>query len=132
MSLPVVNINISYEDEKGAFLSPSYSTGDLNFSIPEKIRDFLSKFKSQEKDLASDFANIDIDSRDDSATSELATLKYMNQLVRVHPVFSSFLTASYHSNESPTVINRCWSLTWKIFIPYASLLRVLPPFLTCQ
>lgn len=65
MSLPVVNINISYEDEK------------------EKIRDFLSKFKGQEKDLANDFASIDIGDRDDNATSETASLKYMNQLQRI-------------------------------------------------
>ncbi|KAF8226759.1 minichromosome maintenance protein mcm7p [Tricholoma matsutake] len=65
MSLPVVNINISYEDEK------------------EKIRDFLSKFKGQEKDLANDFASIDIGDRDDNATSETAFLKYMNQLQRI-------------------------------------------------
>jgi hypothetical protein len=87
MSLPVVNINISYEDEKGAFY-PLPTTGRLIFYIPEKIRDFLSKFKSHDKDLANDFANIDIGSHDDNVPSETTSLKYMNQLVRVYYVFS--------------------------------------------
>lgn len=33
--------------------------------------------------MANDFASIDIGDRDDNATSETASLKYMNQLVRV-------------------------------------------------
>lgn len=58
------------------------------FFIPEKIRDFLSKFKSQEKDLVNDFANIDIDGRDDSTISETGSIKYMNQLVRLNAMLS--------------------------------------------
>ncbi|CAA7271618.1 unnamed protein product [Cyclocybe aegerita] len=63
MSLPVANINIKYDDEK------------------ERITDFLSKFKStQEKDLAQDLANIDIDDGRDTTNPEFASLKYMKQL----------------------------------------------------
>jgi len=59
-------------------LSPLF-TYDL-----DKITDFLSKFKgSLEKDLAQDFANIDIRTDDRAGQEESISLKYMQQLVRV-------------------------------------------------
>ncbi|KAF8163399.1 minichromosome maintenance protein mcm7p [Crassisporium funariophilum] len=65
MSLPVAHINVDYDAEK------------------DKIRDFLSKFKSsQEKDLAQDFANFGIDD-DDLAAGGRTSIKYMQQLQRV-------------------------------------------------
>jgi hypothetical protein len=71
--------------------------------------------------LVNELANIDISSYD--APSETTSPKYMNHLVRVFCVFSVHLTMYLTyccSNEYPTVINRCWSLTWKIFTRYAS------------
>ncbi|KAG5645073.1 hypothetical protein DXG03_007163 [Asterophora parasitica] len=64
MSLSTHENSISYEDEK------------------EKITDFLSKFKGQEKDLTLDFANIDIGAEGD-ARAEALSPKYMAQLQRV-------------------------------------------------
>ena len=105
MSLPVVNINISYEDEKGAFFSYLFIAWGLIFFIPEKIRDFLSKFKSQEKDLVNDFANIDIDGRDDSTTSE-TRIKYMTQLVRVNATFSLYFSVDFDQFSQQRIANR--------------------------
>ncbi|KAF5380949.1 hypothetical protein D9615_004126 [Tricholomella constricta] len=64
MSLNTFDNSISYEDEK------------------DKITDFLSKFKAQEKDLAQDFANIDIGA-DGDARAEALSPKYMAQLQRI-------------------------------------------------
>ena len=53
-------------------------------STTDRIRDFLSKFKSsQEKDFTLDFANIDLRDRSDPQRDESTSLKYMQQLVRV-------------------------------------------------
>ncbi|EGN95589.1 hypothetical protein SERLA73DRAFT_113215 [Serpula lacrymans var. lacrymans S7.3] len=66
MSLPVININISYDDER------------------EKIQDFLSNFVSPEKDLDRRFADIGIsDAEDEDQSSRGRTMKYMDQLQRI-------------------------------------------------
>ncbi|KIM49345.1 hypothetical protein M413DRAFT_438531 [Hebeloma cylindrosporum] len=65
MSLPVVDIDIKYDDEK------------------DKIRDFLSKYKGGENDLARGFANIGIDDSDDASHNETLSLKYMHQLQQI-------------------------------------------------
>jgi hypothetical protein len=49
-----------------------------------RIRDFLSKFKQEEKDLAQNFANIDIEDQTNGIPAEIRSLKYMSQLVRVY------------------------------------------------
>ncbi|KAF8077758.1 MCM2/3/5 family-domain-containing protein [Lyophyllum atratum] len=64
MSLPTIDNSTSYEDEK------------------TRITDFLSKFKGQEKDLALDFANIDIGADGDVAV-DTVSLKYIVQLQRI-------------------------------------------------
>jgi hypothetical protein len=51
--------------------------------LADRIRDFLSKFKWQEKDLAQNFANIGIDDNDRGVPAELQGLKYMSHLVSV-------------------------------------------------
>jgi len=52
---------------------------------PDKIKDFLSKFKEQQgKDLEENFADIDIHDDEGTDGDELKSLRYMNQLVRVH------------------------------------------------
>lgn len=48
-----------------------------------RIRDFLSKFKQEEKDLAQNFANIGIEDNTNGIPAEIRSLKYMSQLVRV-------------------------------------------------
>ena len=85
MSLPIVTLNINYEDEKGG-LGLCFVVLTFILSL-DKIKDFLSKFKSQETDLAKDFANIDIDDDEHVAAPDTTSLKYMNQLVRVLVTF---------------------------------------------
>ncbi|KAG9318608.1 minichromosome maintenance protein mcm7p [Chiua virens] len=66
MSLPVVKINVDYDDELG------------------KIRNFVSTYVSHEKDLDRDFANIALDDADDDQQgSRTKGLKYMQQLQRI-------------------------------------------------
>ncbi|KAK7034043.1 DNA replication licensing factor MCM7 [Paramarasmius palmivorus] len=65
MSLPVYHLDVDYEAEK------------------DKINNFLSTFKSTEKDLDTTFSNIHISDDDDGAQSELLSLKYMRQLQRI-------------------------------------------------
>lgn len=50
-----------------------------NCHFLDKIKDFLSKFKVQEKDLATGFANIDIAGDGDAYPG--TSPKYMDQLV---------------------------------------------------
>ncbi|KII89182.1 hypothetical protein PLICRDRAFT_29538 [Plicaturopsis crispa FD-325 SS-3] len=65
MSLPVVNINVNYEDEK------------------EKIQAFLSNFVG-EKDLTRGMADIGLDDdEDDDIPARTKSLKYMQQLQKV-------------------------------------------------
>jgi len=63
-------------------------SGALTFH-PEKIRDFLSKYKGNESDLAQGFANIGIDDEDEASQREALSLKYVHQLVRVIPTFDA-------------------------------------------
>ncbi|KAF9013918.1 MCM-domain-containing protein [Cyathus striatus] len=66
MSLPVINLNINYEDEK------------------EKIKDFLSKFKqSSDKDLEHNFANIELNDDSTPVAAHNERIKYMEQLQRI-------------------------------------------------
>ncbi|KZT71252.1 MCM-domain-containing protein [Daedalea quercina L-15889] len=64
MSLPVVTIDVNYEDEK------------------EKIQEFLSSFVSQDKDIARGIADIDINGDKDAPASG-RTIKYMEQMQRI-------------------------------------------------
>ncbi|PPR01493.1 hypothetical protein CVT26_015116 [Gymnopilus dilepis] len=63
MSLPVEEISIKYDDEKGE--------SQFNF------------YGNQEKDLEQDFADIDIHGDDDVSNPETRSLKYMKQLQRI-------------------------------------------------
>ncbi|KAG6376268.1 minichromosome maintenance protein mcm7p [Boletus reticuloceps] len=65
MSLPVVKINVNYDEEL------------------DKIRHFLSTYVNHDKDLDRDFANIalDDDDEEDHVGSRTKGLKYMQQLV---------------------------------------------------
>jgi len=85
MSLPIITLNISYEDEKGG-LGLCFVVSTFILSL-DRIKDFLSKFKSRETDLAKDFANIDIDDDEHVVAPDTTSLKYMNQLVRVLVTF---------------------------------------------
>ncbi|KAH9930757.1 MCM-domain-containing protein [Fomitopsis serialis] len=64
MSLPVVTIDVNYEDEK------------------EKIQEFLSSFVSQDKDIARGIADININNDDDTPEGG-RNKKYMEQLQRI-------------------------------------------------
>ena len=88
MALPVVNIDINYEDEKGAL--PAFFTAFFPTSgcHADKIQEFLSSYVSKDKDIARGIADIDINN-DDDAPSVGRSLKYMEQLVRV-PSLSPF------------------------------------------
>lgn len=55
----------------------SYPLKLKNFA--ESIKSFLTTFKSDEKDLTHAIADLNVD--DDHAATELASLKYMRQLV---------------------------------------------------
>lgn len=88
MSLPVTSININYVEEKGRFSFWYFRIPCLIF--PDKIRNFLSTFKSSREDLAQDFANIGIDD-DDVPPAARTSLKYMHQLVRVVLLFDASL-----------------------------------------
>ncbi|KAF8844833.1 minichromosome maintenance protein mcm7p [Paxillus ammoniavirescens] len=63
MSLPVIKINVDYDEEL------------------DKIQNFLSTYVSHDKDLDRDFANIALD--DDEDASGRKELKYMHQLQRI-------------------------------------------------
>ena len=67
---------------KKVYIHPKSSQSML-IRLSDRIRDFLSKFKWQEKDLAQNFANIGIDDNDRGVPAELQGLKYMGQLVSV-------------------------------------------------
>lgn len=87
-SLPVIDIGVDYRADKGTYMACSLSPQSVLILRPDKIKDFLSNFKgSQEKDLAQDFASIDIRDDQQTTTDEPAQLKYMNQLVRVKTRF---------------------------------------------
>lgn len=87
-SLPVIDIGVDYRADKGIYIPCSFSLQSVLILRPDKIKDFLSKFKgSQEKDLAQNFADIDIRDDQQAITDEPTQLKYMNQLVRVKTRF---------------------------------------------
>ncbi|KAH7923464.1 minichromosome maintenance protein mcm7p [Leucogyrophana mollusca] len=66
MSLPIVNINVNYDDEL------------------ETIQNFLSTYVGQDKDLNRGFADIALsDDEDDQPESSRKSLKYMQQLQRI-------------------------------------------------
>ena len=76
MALPIINIDVNYDSEKGECLLP------LNLPLlsrpPERIGDFLSTFvaKNIEQDLA------DLDLEDEPTHNRYKGLKYMTQMVR--------------------------------------------------
>ena len=75
MSLPVTNININYEEEKGkSLITWSLFCTDI---ILGKIKTFLEKFEGR-KDVTLGMADLDIQ---DGDMNPLNRLKYMSQLV---------------------------------------------------
>lgn len=78
MSLPVVNIAVNYDDEKGSFIGlRSLCKAD---AYTEKIQGFLSTFVG-EKDVTQGMANIGLGDEDDNIPMRTKSLKYMYQLV---------------------------------------------------
>ncbi|KAF6764049.1 minichromosome maintenance protein mcm7p [Ephemerocybe angulata] len=76
-----------------------------------RIRDFLSKFKEQEKDLALNFANIGIDDNDTGVPAELRSLKYMAQLQRIANREEQMITIDLediytHEDTTSELVNR--------------------------
>jgi hypothetical protein len=84
MSLPVSNqFTVDYAAEKGPFTSPIQRPAQLMPMLSEKISNFLLTFASEETELTRGFAGIGLND-DDDAPSRTKSLKYMQQLVRVH------------------------------------------------
>ncbi|KAG5354091.1 hypothetical protein C0989_009789 [Termitomyces sp. Mn162] len=106
---------ISYEEEKGA------------------ITDFLSKFKGQEKDLAQDFANIDIGA--DGGREETAQPKYMAQLQKIanreQQMLSIELEDIYtHENTLSELVNRIRNNTRRYVLLFSDVVDKLMPLPT--
>lgn len=103
MSLPVASIEINYENEKGASNYTHRLMRSLTSLCPDKIQDFLSKFKFEDKDLANNFANIALD-------GDTPPLKYMTQLVRVFSLSeATYICADFFSatHRRPRSTNAC-------------------------
>jgi len=84
-SLPVVDLGVDYTVDKSMMMNVNRTLKSLLKIWPDKIKDFLSKFKGQqEKDLEQNFADIDIRDDEGADSDELRSLRYMTQLVRVH------------------------------------------------
>jgi hypothetical protein len=80
--LSVLESPVDYKAEKGLLLTRLAYT-ELTVRLVDVIEGFLKNYKSTEKDLATGFANIDIDDEAQANQTETASLKYMQQLVRV-------------------------------------------------
>ena len=84
MSLPVVAINIDYESEKGELdWTITHVTPLLKRFYADVIRNFLSTFVAQEKDLARAIGDVDL-ANDSELTPRGKGLTYMSQLVRIN------------------------------------------------
>ena len=83
MSLPVSNqFTIDYAAEKGVCsITIKWISVSWLFSS-DKISNFLLTFASKDTELTRDFADIGLN--DDDAPTRTKSLKYMQQLVRVH------------------------------------------------
>ena len=79
MALPVVNINVNYDSEKGE--SPVTVNLPLLSRSLERIGDFLSTFVA--KDIEQDLADLDLE--DEPTHNRYKGLKYMTQMVCVEP-----------------------------------------------
>lgn len=79
MSLPVVNLNVDYEDEKGAMNAALIKLITEIHSV-DKIQTFLSNFKG--RSITHGFADLDISGQNDDANAGRKVPKYMQQLVR--------------------------------------------------
>lgn len=77
MALPVVNVNVNYDTEKGEI---HHTFNGLMLIIrSERIGDFLSTFVA--KDIEQDLADLGLE--DGPAQNTYKGIKYMTQLVRV-------------------------------------------------
>ena len=85
MSLPVVNFDINYADEKGMLHRYSLSCLRSDCLAVEKIEAFLSTFEGKDRELSRGFADLDLDDENDVAPP--SRQKYMKQLVRVSYTF---------------------------------------------
>ncbi|TFK42487.1 minichromosome maintenance protein mcm7p [Crucibulum laeve] len=116
MSLPVVNVNINYEDEK------------------DKIRDFMSKFKgTRENDLAQGFAQIGIDDQNNRGIdAQTESLKYMEQLQRIANREQQMLTVdlediSTHEGGVSELVSRIRSNTRRYVSLFSEVVDSLMP-----
>ena len=82
MPLAVISVDTDYELEKGQIIYAVQPLFIILTSFPVKISDFLSQFKSSEKDLSTTFSEFTLDDEEPREESERLTLKYMKQLVR--------------------------------------------------
>jgi len=87
-ALTTILHEVEYVTEKGAPLVHDVLFDNANLNA-DRIRDFLTKYKNQEKDLALNFANIGIDDPRDGIPAEIRGLKYMAHLVRVFVPFDA-------------------------------------------
>lgn len=114
-SLPVVDLGVDYTADKGMVIMNVHWTSKKYLkSWPDKIKDFLSKFKGQqEKDLEENFADIDIHDDEGADGDELRSFKYMIQLVRVHLRVQRVLgahisTAKDRKSGTTNACDRAW------------------------
>ncbi|KAF7799579.1 hypothetical protein EIP86_010816 [Pleurotus ostreatoroseus] len=77
MALPVVNINVNYDSEKGE--SPVTVNLPLLSRSLERIGDFLSTFVA--KDIEQDLADLDLE--DEPTHNRYKGLKYMTQMQQI-------------------------------------------------
>ncbi|KAG6916652.1 hypothetical protein DXG01_005938 [Tephrocybe rancida] len=125
MSLSSHETTISFEDEKGAFRRTIFAH--------HRITDFLSKFKGQEKDLAHDFANIDIGAaggRDENILS-----KYMIQMQKIANREQQMLTVDLediytHENTLSELVTRIRSNTRRYVLLFSEVVDKLMPLPT--
>ncbi|KAG6877575.1 hypothetical protein C0992_009658 [Termitomyces sp. T32_za158] len=112
MSLSNHENPISYEEEKGTFTS-------------HRITDFLSKFKGQEKDLARNFANIDIGA---DGGREMLQPKIAN---REQQMISIELEDIYtHENTLSELVNRIRNNTRRYVLLFSEVVDKLMPLPT--
>ncbi|KAG6851306.1 hypothetical protein H0H93_011742 [Arthromyces matolae] len=115
MSLANHENPVSYDDEK------------------ERIADFLSKFKGQEKDLANDFANIDIHTEE--GTEGTVQSKYLKQLQRIanreEQLFTIELEDIYtHENTLSELVTRIRNNTRRYVLLFSEVVDRLMPLPT--
>ncbi|KAJ2932899.1 hypothetical protein H1R20_g4189, partial [Candolleomyces eurysporus] len=117
MSLTTISSPVIYEEEK------------------TRIRDFLSKFKQEEKDLAQNFANIDIEDRANGIPAEIRSLKYMSQLQRIANREESMLVVDLedvysHEDSTAELVSRIRSNTHRYVKLFSEVVDELMPIPT--